>query len=507
VTSRNLAGADESAPVLDVRDLTKTYGDSVVLDHVSLDVKQGEVHALLGENGAGKSTLIKIVSGVVVPDGGHVRVEGRDIRLGSPHLAIQAGVSTLHQELAIVGGLTVAENVFLGRDVPAVLGKVSWGRLNSAARALFAQLEQDIDVTMDAEELSPVGKTMTALARALSHQSPVLILDEPTAALTDSETHDLFAAIRRLQDRGVGILYVSHRLEEVFDIGDRYTVLRNGQKVGTGRLAETNVEAVITMMAGRPVDAVFPERDPKPGAVVLEARGLFGARLRDVSFEVRSGEVVGVAGLAGSGRSELLRIVAGGQHRDAGETFLDGKSFAPRSPQDAQRCRVALVPQERRSQGLFPDSVERNLNATTSDDHTLARSFVVSQLKERRHAQALRTKFDIRCMDLDQAVLELSGGNQQKVSIAKFLALAPRVLLLDEPTRGVDVSTKAQIYRLIRHQADAGCAVLVVSSELPELQGLCDRILVLHEGRAVASFDAADITETELLHACYGRLA
>jgi ABC-type sugar transport system ATPase subunit len=499
--------ADTRLPVLEVRNLAKAYGDSVVLDHVDLDVWAGEVHALLGENGAGKSTLIKIVSGVVMPDAGHVKVNGLEFRPGSPRVAMQAGVATLHQELATVGGLTVAENVFLGRDVPTFLGKMRWGPLNAAARAIFADLGQDIDVTLDAELLSPVGRTMTSLARAVSQQSSVLILDEPTASLTGSETTDLFAAMRRLQQRGIGILYVSHRLEEVFGIADRYTVLRNGQLVGTGTLGDTSVEAVITMMAGRPVDTLFPERHPKPGAVMLEAQGLSGKRVRDVSLNVHAGEVVGIAGLAGSGRSEVLRMIGGAQRRVSGITRVEGREFNPGSPGDAHHARVALVPQERRSESLIPDSVERNLNSTTIDAQTSVGRFLVSRPKERKHAQRLWEEFHIRGHGLDQQVMELSGGNQQKVSIAKFLALKPRVLLLDEPTRGVDVSTKVQIYRLIRQQADMGCAVLVVSSELPELQGLCDRIVVLHEGRAFATFDGEKVSEEELLQACYGRSA
>lgn len=511
MTSRSLvnnrpATVDSESRVLEVSQLSKAYGDAVILDHVDLDVRAGEVHALLGENGAGKSTLIKIVSGVVLPDAGQVRINGSEFRFGSPRVAMQAGVATLHQELATVGGLTVAENVFLGRDVPTFLGKMRWGPLNAAARALFADLGQDIDVTLDADQLSPVGKTMTALARALSQQCSVLILDEPTAALTGSETTDLFAAMRRLQQRGVGILYVSHRLEEVFGIADRYTVLRNGQRVHTGALGDTSVEAVITMMAGRPVDTLFPDRDSTLGAVVLEGQRLFGKRVRDVSLHVRAGEVVGIAGLAGSGRSEVLRMLGGAQRKVSGQTLLHGREFKPKDPGDAHRAGVALVPQERRSEALIPDSVERNLNSTTIDSHTAAR-FLVSRPKERKHAQGLWEEFHIRGHSLDQPVMELSGGNQQKVSIAKFLALKPRALLLDEPTRGVDVSTKVQIYKLIRQQADSGCAVLVVSSELLELQGLCDRIVVLHEGRAFATFDGANVSEEELLQACYGRSA
>jgi ABC-type sugar transport system ATPase subunit len=489
-----------------VEGVSKSYGDALVLDAVDLEVRPGEVHALLGENGAGKSTLIKIIAGVVSPTQGRVTIAGTELRFGSPQAAMEIGVSTLFQELATVGGLTVAENVFLGRPIPARWGVVRWRSLNDAARRLFESLGRSIDVTLDADRLSPVEKTMTALARSLSQEAPVLILDEPTAALTDAESSELFAAIRKLQAEGVAILYVSHRLEEIFEIADRYTVLRNGQRVAGGDVVDTTVSAVITSMAGRPIEAVFPAWSSRPGDIVLQVDGLGGRRVHGLDIELRSGEVVGIAGLAGSGRSELLRLIAGASRRTSGSILLYGNDFAPGNISRAQQEGVVLVPQERRSQALTPDSVERNLNATTIDEHTLV-SVVVSPRRERAHAQSLWETFHVRARDLEQAVLTLSGGNQQKVVIAKFLALNPRVLLLDEPTRGVDVTTKSQIYALIREQAAAGCAVLLVSSELPEIMGMCDRIVVLHEGRVAGRFDRGAATEEQLLRVCYGRSA
>ncbi len=499
------AVADDT-PVLVVEGLRKSYGDAVVLDEVDLDVRRGEVHALLGENGAGKSTLIKIVSGVVAPDRGRVAVEGVELRFGSPHAAMAIGVSTLFQELATVGGLSVAENVFLGRRTPSRFGVVRWGRLHGTARELFASLGLSIDVTLDADRLSPVEKTMTALARSLSQRAPLLILDEPTAALTEAETAQLFAAIARLRARGVAILYVSHRLEEVFRIADRYTVLRNGRRVAAGRVADTTVGDIIASMAGRPIDAVFPSWSARPGEVVLRAHGLGGRRIQDVSVDLRLGEVVGIAGLSGSGRSELLRMIGGVVRPRSGRLVLDGRGFAPRGIAEAQRAGVVLVPQERRSQSLTPDSVERNLNLTTIDAQTIG-SVIMSRARERANARALWDRLDVRGRGLGQEVLTLSGGNQQKVVLARFLALRPRVLLLDEPTRGVDVSTKSLIYELIRDLAATGCAVLLVSSELPEVIGLCDWIMVLHEGRVTGRFERDAATEEQLLGACYGRAA
>jgi ABC-type sugar transport system ATPase subunit len=497
------SASGQTRPALSVSGVRKTYGDAVVLRDVDLEVWPGEVHALLGENGAGKSTLIKVIAGVVLPDRGRVVVAGTDLPLGSPQASMAVGAATLFQELATVGGLSVAENVFLGRPTPARIGVVRWGALEEAAREVFASLGQDIDVRRDADRLSPVEKTMTALARALSQEAPLLVLDEPTASLTDAETSRLFAAIRRLQARGVAILYVSHRLEEVFALADRYTVLRNGERVAVGRVADASVEGVIAAMAGRPVDAVFPHWQAAPGGVILRADGLGGRRLRAASIELRAGEVVGVAGLAGAGRSELLRLLAGASRPSSGRMRLGDAPFAPRDIGQAQRAGLVLVPQERRSQALTPDSVERNLNATTIDRHAIAAA-IVRPRRERDHARALWETFGVRGHSLDQDVLTLSGGNQQKVVLARFLALKPRVLLLDEPTRGVDVATKSQIYALVREQATAGCAVLMVSSELPEVLGLCDRSVVLHEGRITARFERGEATEESLLRACYG---
>jgi ABC-type sugar transport system ATPase subunit len=493
----------ETRPVLVAVGVTKSYGETIVLDDFDVEVAPGEVHALLGENGAGKSTLIKIIAGVVTPDRGEVRIAGTELRFGSPQASLENGVSTLFQELATVGGLSVAENVFLGRPTPSRLGVVDWKTLDRDARGLFESLGQSIDVTIDADRLSPVQQTMTALARALSNEAPLLILDEPTAALTDAETSELFAAIRRLQEHGVAVLYVSHRLEEVFDIADTYTVLRNGKRVARGKVADTTVDSIISVMAGRPIDAVFPAWKPDPGDVVLGIDRLTGRQVTDATFDVRAGEVVGIAGLAGSGRSELLRLIGGAGRRHGGHVRLDGHDFGPRNIGAAQRKGVVLVPQERRSQALIPDSVERNLTMTTIDEN--ATSGVMSTKQERSHAQRLWDTFDIRGHGLDQLVLTLSGGNQQKVVLADFLALEPRVLLLDEPTRGVDVATKSQIYGLIREQATAGNAVLVVSSELVELIGLCDRIVVLHQGHISAHFGRGEADEERLLHACYGR--
>ncbi len=504
------------APLLSVRGLTKSYGGTPVLDDVSLDLRPGEVRALLGENGAGKSTLIKILSGVVRRDAGTITLDGRIVDLTNPQQARECGIATLHQEVAVVPGLSVAENILLGRasdhDVTtSTWGVVRWGELRRKATELLAELGQELDVDSDVDRLSPVGKTMTAIARALSQDARVLVLDEPTAALTDHETQQLFGAMERLKNRGVAIIYVSHRLEEVIEVCSTYSILRNGALVAEGDIVDVDVPTIITAMAGRPVDTIFPPRHGRSGELAVQASGLTGRRTTDVDLDVHAGEIVGIAGLAGSGRSEIVRMIAGAQRIRHGVVRvrshtgamirLRGSTVAAR-----QRAGIALVPQERRADGLIPDSVESNVNLSTLPAHTHLR-WVTSRIKSRRHADAMRASLDIRSRRLAQPVLTLSGGNQQKVVLARFWALSPRILLLDEPTRGVDVGTKSEIYSLIRQRADEGAAILVVSSELNELRGLCDRIIVMHEGRRVGEFDAATSTEDELLEACYGRTA
>jgi ABC-type sugar transport system ATPase subunit len=489
---------------LDASGIDKSFAASRVLQGASVRVAPGEVRALLGENGAGKSTLIRIIAGVIQPDAGAIRV-GRAVGpFSNPHEAERHGVATQHQELAVVPGLSVAENVMLGHGTPQRGGFVRWGELHRRVRAIFDLLGVTIDVRRDAATLSPIDRTMTLLARALSVDARLLVLDEPTASLTDVERDKLFAAIRRAAALGVGVLYVSHRLDEVFEIATTYTILRNGEVVASGAIENTTTNDVVTAMTGRSIDAVFPERRQPDGAPMLVVRDLDGSRIRQVSLEVGRGEIVGLAGLAGSGRSELLRIIGGAQQRAGGTVTLNGRQLLAKQPRQAQRHRVVYVPQERRDAGLVPDTTERNLNVTTIGRHTAIGPFV-STTDERRHAAALWSRFGVRGVGPEQPVMQLSGGNQQKVMLAKFIALMPAVVLLDDPTHGVDVGTKVEIYRLIADLAAAGAAVVIVSSELLELVGLCHRIMVLHEGRIADAFDHAEFDEGRLLSACFGQ--
>ena len=491
--------------VLEAQAISKHFDGVFALDGADLHIRRGEIHALLGENGAGKSTLIKILTGVYAPDSGRVLLDGEPIEFRAVGDAHRAGVVALYQELSIVPSISVAENILLGSDMPTRGGVVDRRRLHQLAREQLERLNQrHIPVAGLAGLLTPVQQTMVAVARAIAIRARVLILDEPTASLTDHEIQDLFRVLRALRDEGVAILYVSHRLEEVFALCDRATIMRNGQVVSTAEIGATSINEVIATMVGRSTDELFPARADAAGEVMLEVEGLTGRRVQDVSLQVRAGEVLGIGGLAGSGRSELLRILAGAQRRSAGEVRVAGQALVHGTVRTALAHGVALVPEERRSQGVvLSQSVAENI--AVGNLETVSWCGLIS--RSRVNALALRSIEDLRikCRGPHQAVGQLSGGNQQKVVLAKFLARKPDVLLLDEPTRGIDVGTKAEIYGLIRALAAENTAVVVVSSELPELIGLADRIVLMHEGRISGEVPAAQADEEQLLRYCYGR--
>lgn len=491
-------------PALEARDIVKRFDGVHALRGAGLSVRPGEIHALLGENGAGKSTLIKIVTGLYRHDEGEVLVSGEPADFANVRAAHKAGVVALYQELSIVPTISVAENIVLGEGAPSTAGIVRWKELHRRARAQLTRLNQRIPLRRLAGSLSPVQQTMVAVARALMIDAKVLILDEPTAALTDTEIGDLFAVLRGLREEGVAIVYVSHRLEEVFELCDRLTVMRNGRTIITKDVADSSIDEVISTMVGREQSELYPERGTAGDEVVLRVAELSGRRVKDVSFEARAGEVIGVGGLAGSGRSELLRLLAGAQKRSGGSVSVAGRPLAGRGVGRALEAGIALVPEERRSQGVI-------LAASISENVALANLRAVSPggvVSGRRVAQLARralTDLHIKASGVRQPVGQLSGGNQQKVVLAKMLARNPRVLLMDEPTRGIDVGTKAEIYRLIRELAARGTTVVAVSSELPELIGLSDRILVMHEGRVAGVMEAAAADEEVILTHAYGR--
>ena len=497
-----------AAPLLEVRDIEKTFPGVRALSGVSFEVRAGEVHALLGENGAGKSTLIKIISGVYEPDGGSILIGGRETRFTSPEDAKRAGVATIYQELLLFPELTVAENIFLGHAPRAGMGHIDWRAMRARAEALLASLEiDDLAANQVVGALSVGNRQRVEILRALSHDARILIMDEPTAALTESDVTRLFDIVRRLRARGVGIVYISHRLDEIFAIGDRVTVLRDGAYVGARNVADTNASELVQMMVGRRIDNLFPKTTVPIGAPVLEARDIVRHPMtKSVSLTVRAGEIVGLAGLVGSGRSELAQTLFGITPAESGEIRLMGEGVTIRSAEGARSKGIAYVPEDRGVQGLVrPMSVLHNFSLAALG--ALSRAGFIDRGAERRMAEEGVQRFRVKTSSVEEIAGRLSGGNQQKIVLGKWLANNPKLLILDEPTRGIDVGAKAEIHRLMSELAGAGVAILMISSELPEVLGMSDRVLVMREGRFVAEFDRAHATSETVGAAMMGEAA
>jgi ribose transport system ATP-binding protein len=483
--------------------IVKRFPGVLALGGVDLDVRPGEVHCLLGQNGAGKSTLIKVLSAAYQPDEGTITWDGEQVRLHTPVAAMRLGISTIYQELDLVPGLTVTENIFLGHEL-ARGGFTRRGEATDRARALLARLgHSEIGPHRMVGDLPPAGQQIVSMARALSHDTRLLVLDEPSAVLDQEEVRNLFRVIRDLTEEGVAIVYISHRLEEIREIGDRITVLKDGRTVATGLpVDETPTSELIRLMTGRSIEYVFPPRPAEPrdtGDPVLEVRGLAGdGRFRDVDLTVHAGEIVGLAGLVGSGRSEILETVYGARRASAGTVTVNGRKLRRGSVRSAVAAGVGLAPEERKSQGLLLDqAVYRNI--TLSSLPRFARGGFLDQGEERRRAEELNKSLDVRPAGVERPVRNLSGGNQQKVVLARWLLRDCRVLLLDEPTRGVDVGARTEVYQLIRRLADEGVAVVVVSSEVEEVLGLADRVLVIRDGVVVHEGPATEIDESRVL--------
>jgi D-xylose transport system ATP-binding protein len=507
-----LAGAAPE-PVLATRELVKRFPGVTALGGVSFELLPGEIHALCGENGAGKSTLIKLLSGIHVHGSyeGTLLAAGREVRFASTRDAEAAGIAVIYQELALVPEMTVAENLFLGR-APTRHGVIDWDAVYERAARVLKAAKIELDPSAEVRDLGVAERQLVEIAKALSKDPKVLILDEPTAALSDDEVRRLLDVVRDLKARGIAAIYISHKFEEVFAIADRITVLRDGKSIVTLRTAETTPDAVIAQMVGRPIDQLFPRRAATRGAVILSASKLSvapragaPARLRDVSFEVRAGEVLGIGGLMGAGRSELLLHLFGAWGvRLSGRVELLGAELLARRPDRALGAGMALVSEDRKRYGLFLDS-EIGFNLSLSSLNRLRRSGLVDRDRELLRAQASFSSLRIKAPGLDTVVRTLSGGNQQKVVLGKALMTEPKVLLLDEPTRGIDVGAKLEVYELINRLCEEGKAIVLVSSELPELLGMSDRIVMLAEGRVGGTFSRAEATPERLLAAALGR--
>jgi inositol transport system ATP-binding protein len=497
-----------AAPLLAMRAITKTFPGVRALDGVGLTVGHGEIHALLGENGAGKSTLLKILSGAQRPDGGTIEFAGEPVSLASPHHAQSLGIVTIYQELTLVPDMTIAENVFIGRE-PGSRLFVSWRRMAAEAKTILARIGLAANPMRLVRDLSVAEQQMVEIARALSMRSRLIVMDEPTSALSASEVTKLFAIVRGLKAEGISVVFVTHRLDEVMEICDRYTVLRDSREVASGAVADTTVDGIIRMMVGREVGALFAHGAARtPGPVALELSGLTRARSRrdpnavhldDVSLAVREGEILGIAGLVGAGRTETARAVFGADPFDRGEIRVGGQPVRIRSPRDAIAAGIGLVPEDRKGQALFLALAIR-MNMAMATLKTLSGPLgLFDERAERRLVEEYKRRLNIRMASGDQLVANLSGGNQQKVVLARWLALRPKVLIVDEPTRGIDIGAKVEVHNLLFEMARSGIAIVAISSELPEVMAIADRIVTMREGRVTGEISRDDASQETLM--------
>jgi ABC-type sugar transport system ATPase subunit len=489
--------------ILRIEGLSKAFPGVQALADVSLSVRAGEVHALIGENGAGKSTLMKILAGIHPKDAGTILLDGAPIDPTTPRDAQRLGISTVHQELSLARNLTVAENIFVRRE-PTRLDLIRWRELHRRAAALLHPFAVPISTSAKVGSLSPGLQQIVEIARALSFQPKILILDEPTSSLEEHEAERLFGLLRELAARGIAILYVTHKLKEVFRLADRVTVLRDGRRVGTKPVAETSMDEVVRMMVGRELTQMYPAKCAGRGRELLRVEGLRVAGLfEDISFALHAGEILGMAGLVGAGRSEVAQTLFGYRLRDGGRILLDGQEVTVDSPADAVRHKLAYLPEDRKAAGLFLKMAVLD-NIVSANLRGCSRAGFVSRRAATEAAAAWVERFRIRTPSLSQRIGLLSGGNQQKVLLARWLEIKPRVLVADEPTRGIDIGAKAEIHALLRRLADEGIGVILISSELPEVLGMSDRVLVLHEGRLAGELSAAEASEEAVMRLATG---
>jgi ribose transport system ATP-binding protein len=495
--------------IISIQEVTKRFPGVVALDRVSVDIRAGELHAVCGENGAGKSTLMKILSGVITDFEGRVLIHGEPIGFRGTRDAEAAGVSIIHQELNLVDQLSAAANIFLGRELRRRSGLMDQRRMNAETRTLLKSLECEIDEQARAGSLRVGDQQLLEIAKALSLQTEILIMDEPTSALTETEVARLDRVIARLRQRGVTILYISHKMDEVFRLADRITVLRDGKWVGTCNRDETNRREVTHLMVGREIEGVDFSATRQPGEVILDVEQLSRPwpnharawRLKDISFQLSRGEILGIAGLMGAGRTELLECLFGANAEPlTGQIMFDDRLVHFRSPRDARRAGMAMVTEDRKRLGLFPQRVVRD-NITICSLRQIGRAGVIRAKQERAVAARILSELGIRSSGGDASIQSLSGGNQQKIILGRWLLTRPKVLLLDDPTRGIDVGAKAELYRLMDQLCGEGLGIILTSSELPELLSICDRILVLSEGHLTATLTRQEATEQKIMEA------
>ncbi len=491
--------------MIEMTGITKAFSGNVVLRDVEFSLADGEIHALMGENGAGKSTMMKILTGIYTRDAGEVKVDGVPVHFQSPKEAENLGISVIHQELNILPHLSVAENLFLGKE--KTLGRtgiLKTRQMNKEATEILAKLGLHIDVRQPAGTLSVGKQQIIEIAKAINSDAKYIIMDEPTAALTDREIETLFVTIRELKAKGISFVYISHRMEEIFAICDRITILRDGEYVGVREIAKTTFDEIVQMMVGRELGERFPSRDCAIGDVQLEVKNLTcKGTFEDINFSIRKGEVLAVAGLMGAGRTEVAQTIFGYRPKSSGEVLINGENVSITNPIQAMKQGIAYVTEDRKTEGLVLDfSIKDNMLLTSLQK--VSKAGVIQKKKEYEETAKYIEQLKVRCAGAEQSVGSLSGGNQQKVVIAKWLSTSPEVLILDEPTRGVDIGAKKEIYTIINQLAEQGVAILMISSELPEVIGMADRVLVMHEGKQTAILSKGQLTQEAIMHYATG---
>ena len=494
---------EHSSPLLSLHDIHKTFGGIRALRGVSLTLNAGEVLALVGENGAGKSTLVKILTGIYQPDDGHIHVRGTAHKFHDAHAAGRAGIAAVHQETAMFDHLTAAENIYMGRQ-PMRRGGIDWAAMSAAAQKILDDIGAPFVATAFVKDLGPAERHLVEIARALSQDASVVILDEPTAALSRQEINDFYDIVRRLREQGKGIIFITHKFDEIFSLADRYLVLRDGASVGQGNIAESDENALVSLMVGRDLEHVYPAMPAATDQALLSVANLsHPSEFENINFTLNKGEVLGFYGLVGAGRSEAMLALFGLKENATGEFTLDGQPLRIRGPEDAINARIAYVPEERQRQGaILGFSVRENLTLAALGRRL--RGPWLRPASERAMTLEAIDKLAIKTDGTEQMLSGLSGGNQQKVVIAKWLGVEPRIVILDEPTKGIDVGAKSAVYQLIADMVAEGLSVILVSSELPEVMNLAHRIIVMHRGHQVAEFKHGEATAEEIVSAASG---
>ncbi len=484
--------------ILSIKQLSKSFSGVKVLENINFSLQKGEIHALMGENGAGKSTFMKILMGLLSPDSGVILLEGNEIKNANVHEILKLGISMIHQEILMIPELTVAQNIFLGKEIH----RFNWlneSTIYQKSQAILDSLNVNIDAKSKMKYLSIAEKQMVEIAKAISNNAKIIIMDEPTSAISEKEVTSLFKIIEDLKNKGVAIIYISHKLDEIYQISDRITVLRDGKYICTKNTKDFDRPALISAMVGREIEGLFPEQINEVGNTLLSIKNLSAKnKFEQINFDVKAGEVVGIAGLVGAGRTEIARAISGLDKFDAGEIFLENEKIVAKSPKNAIKMGINYVSEDRKALGFIPQlSVKENVTLTSL---SLSKSWFLSSKNEEKIANTIKNDLKIKATNINQKVIYLSGGNQQKVVIAKVLLANPKVIILDEPTRGVDVGAKFEIYKLINELKTKGIGIIMISSELPEILGISDRILILSKGKQTAMLSKSEATQEKIMH-------